>query len=154
MSTTAASLSVPTTSAAARSARTTSRVPRFALLAPATVVAAVAANAAFYYLASAVVAYDSEFLPLANVSGAIIFTLFPALVAVPLYAALRRFTRQPARIFTILSAIVLALSLIPDFTYIPSVPGVTDGQIAVLVLMHGVAAAVIVRMLTLSQGRN
>lgn len=128
--------------------------PRFALVAPATVVASVVANAAFYYLAGAVVAYDSQFLPLANVSGAIIFTLFPALVAVPLYAALRRFTRQPARIFTIVSAIVLVLSIIPDLTYIPTVPGVTDAQIAVLILMHVVAAAVIVRMLTLARGRN
>jgi Family of unknown function (DUF6069) len=128
--------------------------PRFAFVAPASVVAVVVANAAFYYLAGAVVAYDSQFLPLANVSGAIIFTLFPALVAVPLYAALRRFTRQPARIFTIVSAIVLVLSIIPDLTYIPTVPGVTDAQITVLILMHVVAAAVIVRMLTLSRGRN
>jgi hypothetical protein len=33
-------------------------------------------------------------------------------------------------------------------TYIPSVPGATSGQTAVLMLMHVVAAIVIVSMLT------
>ena len=110
--------------------------------------AAVAANALLYFLAGTVVAYDAEFLPLTNVSGAIIRTLAPAIVAVLLYAALLGFTRHPARIFTIISALVFIISLIPVFTYIPTVPGVTNAQIAILVLMHVVAASVIVALLT------
>jgi apolipoprotein N-acyltransferase len=121
---------------------------RFALVGPGTVLAAVAANALFYFVAGAVVAYNSEFLPLASVGGAIIMTLAPATVAVLLYAALLRFTRHPARIFTIISALVFIISLIPVFTYIPTVPGVTNAQIAILVLMHVVAASVIVALLT------
>jgi hypothetical protein len=121
---------------------------RFALVGPGTVLASVAANALFYFIAGAVVAYDAEFLPLANVSGAIIMTVTPAILAVLLYGALLRFTRQAARVFTITAAVVFVVTLIPVFTYIPSVAGVTNAQMAVLVVMHIVAAGVIVRMLT------
>jgi steroid 5-alpha reductase family enzyme len=121
---------------------------RFALLGLGTVVAAVAANTLFYFVGSAVVDYDPEFLPLANVSGAIIFTMVPAIVAPLLYAGLLRFTRHPARIFTTISAIVFVVTAIPDLTYIPTVPGSTPAQTAILVMMHVVAASVIVRMLT------
>jgi FlaA1/EpsC-like NDP-sugar epimerase len=141
MSSTALSLS------AASSSRSVNKQLPFALLGTGTVLASVAANAVFYFMAGAVVAYDPEFLPLANVSGAIIFTLTAAIVAVPLYAALRRFTRQPARIFSIISAITFVVTLVPDFTYIPTVPGSTTAQTAVLVMMHVIAALVIVRML-------
>jgi hypothetical protein len=75
-------------------------------------------------------------------------TVFPAIVAVLLYAGLVRFTRHAARIFSIVAALVLVASFIPDFTYVPTVPGSTDAQIAILLAMHVVAAAVIVRMLT------
>jgi hypothetical protein len=121
---------------------------RFALLGLGTVVAAVAANTLCYFVGSAVVDYDPEFLPLANVSGAIIFTVVPAMVAVLLYAAMLRFTRNPARIFTIISAILFVVTLIPDVTYIPTVPGSTTTQTAILMMMHVVAAGVIVRLLT------
>jgi tryptophan-rich sensory protein len=141
MSTTAMSLHMQTES------RTRNRA-NFALVGARTVVAAAAANALFYFVGNTVVAYDPQFLPLANVSGSIIMTVFPAIVAVLLYAALRRFTRQPARIFTVVSAITFVLSLIPDFTYTPTIPGSTDAQTAILVMMHVIAASVIVRMLT------
>ena len=121
---------------------------RFALLGLGTLVAAVAANTLLYFVGSAVVDYDQEFLPLANVSGAIIFTVFPATVAVLLYAGLLRFTRNPARIFTIIAAIVFVVTLIPDVSYIPTVPGSTPAQTAILMMMHVVAAGVILRLLT------
>ena len=121
---------------------------RFALVGLGTVVAAVIANLVVYFVGAVVVGYDPEFLPLATVGGTLFFTIIPAVVAVLLYAALLRFTRHPARIFTIIAAVVFVVTLIPDFTYIPTVPGVTGGQIAILVLMHVVAAAVIVGLLT------
>jgi hypothetical protein len=121
---------------------------RFALIGLGTIVAAVLANVVVYVIGSAVVGYDPQFVVLANVSGTILFTVVPAIVAVLLYAALLRFTRRPARIFSIIAAVVFIVTLIPDFTYIPTVPGATTGQTAVLVLMHIVAAAVIVGMLT------
>ena len=122
-----------------------SRFPRVGLV---TTVAAVIANVLVYFIGGALVPYDPQFLPLANVSGAIIFTLPAAIVAVLLYAALLRCTSNPARVFTIIAAVVFVVTLIPDFTYIPTVPGVTSGQTAILVLMHTAAAVVIVRMLT------
>jgi uncharacterized protein DUF6069 len=120
----------------------------FARFGLATVVAATAANTLVYVVGSALVAYDPRFLPLANVSGAILFTLPAAIGAVLVYAALLRFARKPARTFAIISAVVFVLATIPDFAYIPSVPGATAGQTAVLVVMHIVAAGVIVGMLT------
>jgi hypothetical protein len=119
-----------------------------------TVVAAVLANTLFYYLGGALVAYDPEFIVLSNPSGAAIFTVVPAIVAVLLYAGLVRFTRHPATILTVVSAIVFVVTLVPDFTYIPTVPGASNGQTAVLVLMHVIAAAVIVRLLTGTRARR
>src|SRR5215213_8412143 len=121
---------------------------RFALIGLGTVAAAVIANLLVYALGSAVVGYDPAFVVLANASGTILFTVVPAIVAVLLYAVLMRFSRNPARIFTNIAVVVLIASLIPDLTYIPSVPGATSGQTAILMLMHVVAAGVIVWMLT------
>ena len=121
---------------------------RFALVGLGTVIAAVLANLLVYLIGSVVVGYDPQFVVLANASGTILFTVVPAIVAVLLYAILLRFSSNPARIFTNIAIVVLILSLIPDLTYIPSVPGATSGQTAILMLMHVVAAAVIVSMLT------
>jgi hypothetical protein len=139
--------SIAITSSPVRTSRAAGwgRVARVGL---ATVAASVAANTLVYFLGSTLVSYDPQFLPLANVSGAIVFTLPAAIVAALIYAVLLRFARRPARTFTIISAIVFVATLVPDFTYIPSVPGVTVAQTAILVLMHSVAAVVIVRMLT------
>jgi hypothetical protein len=127
---------------------------RYALRALGIVVAAVLANTLFYYLGGALVAYDPDFIILSNPSGAAMFTVVPALVAVLLYAGLVRFTRHPAAIFTIISAIVFVVTLVPDFTYIPTVPGASNGQTAILVLMHVIAASVIVRLLTSTPARQ
>ncbi len=121
---------------------------RFALVGLGTVVVSVIANVLVYFIGSAVVAYDPRFIVLSNVQPAILFTVVPAIVAVLLYALLLRFSREPARIFTIVAAVVLVVSLIPDLLYIPTVPGATAGQTAVLMVMHLVAAGVIVWMLT------
>lgn len=121
---------------------------RFALVGLGTVIAAVLANLLVYLIGSVVVGYDPQFIILANASGTILFTVVPAIVAVLLYAALMRFTSNPARIFTNIAIVVLILSLIPDLTYIPSVPGASSGQTAILMVMHVVAAAVIVSILT------
>jgi hypothetical protein len=121
---------------------------RFARVGLGTVVAAVLANVLVYFAGGALVGYDPGFVVLANVSGTIIFTVFPAIGAVLLYAALLRFTGNPARVFTIIAAVVLVVSLIPDVTYIPTVPGASGAQTAILMLMHIVAAGVIVGLLT------
>jgi hypothetical protein len=147
MSSIATSSPVVTSVSASHQSRTNTR-GRFARVGLATVVAAVLANVLVYFVGGAVIPYDPQFLPLAGVSGAISFTLPAAIVAVLIYAALLRFARYPVRTFTIISVVVFVVTLLPDFTYIPSVPGATAGQTAILVLMHIVAAVVIVRMLT------
>lgn len=121
---------------------------RFALIGLATVVASVLANVVFYYLAGTVVDYHPDFPPLANAGGTLFFTIFFAIGAVLVYAGLLRWACNPARIFTIISAVVLALSIVPDVTIIPSTEGASNGQTTVLILLHFVAAAVIVWMLT------
>ena len=121
---------------------------RFALVGVATVIAAVLANVLVYFIGNAIVGYDPEFIVLRDVSATILFTVVPAIAAVLLYAVLLRFTSNPARTFTIIAAVVLIISLIPDVFYIPTVPGATGGQTAILSLMHVVAAIVIVWMLT------
>ena len=121
---------------------------RFALVSLATVAAAVLANLLVYALGSVVVGYDPGFVVLANASGTILFTVVPAIVAVLLYAVLTRFSGNPARIFSNIAGVVLIVSLIPDLTYIPSVPGASSSQTAILMLMHVVAAVVIVSILT------
>jgi hypothetical protein len=128
---------------------------RFALLGLGTVLAAVLANTLFYYVGSALVAYDPDFIMLATPGGTIVMTVAPAIVAVLLYAGLLRFTgRHAARVFSVVSAIVLVLSFIPDLTYVPTVPGSSEAQIAILLVMHVIAAAVIVRMLTSAPARR
>lgn len=131
-----------------RPASRTTRRGRYALVGLATVAAAVIANVVVYSLGALLVGYHSGFIVLANPSGIALFTVVPAIVATLLYAALRRFARRPERTFAGIAAVVFVVTTIPDFTYIPTVPGATAGQTAVLVLTHVVAAAVIVGMLT------
>src|ERR671912_416097 len=141
------SIAFSSSSPAPAESRSVSR-GRFALVGLGTVAAAVIANLLVYLLGSVVVGYDPQFVVLANASGTILFTVVPAIVAVLLYAILLRFSSNPARIFTNIAVVVLIISLIPDLAYIPSVPGASSGQTAILMLMHVVAAGVIVWMLT------
>ena len=145
--------SIATTSSVSRESRDARRFS-FVPVAVATVVAAVLANAIFYFAGSLFVAYHTQFSPLANVSGAIIFTVFPAIVAVLLYAGLGRVVPNPMRIFAPVSAVILVLSVIPDLTYIPTVPGSSGAQTAILIAMHVIAAAVIVWTLSTFAGAD
>jgi hypothetical protein len=147
MSANAASLS-----ASLRPADTTTHMfswGRYARTGLLTIGASVLANAVFFYLAQVAVPYDPAFLPLGNVSAPIIFTIFPAVAATLLYAGLLQFVRQHAAVvFTVIAAMTFVVTLIPDFTYIPTVDGVSNAQIGVLVAMHAIAAVVITRGLT------
>jgi Kef-type K+ transport system membrane component KefB len=138
--------SVAFTSAVREESRSISR-GRFARLGLATVVAATFANVLVYFLGAAIIGYDPTFVVLANVGGVLFFTIPAAIIAVLLYAVLLRTVDNPERTFAIISAVVLVLSVIPDVTYIPTVAGSSNAQTAVLILMHIVAAAVIVGML-------
>lgn len=128
-----------------------SRGANWGRIAPAGLAAVVGSGLAtvlVYYAGETVVRYDPDFVELGSAVGDGIFTSVLAVGAFLVYAALLRFARKPVRTFTIVSAVVLVLSLIPDFTIARSDPGSSDAQVAVLVLMHIVAAAVIVPVLT------
>lgn len=131
-----------------RSTSRTTRRGHYALVSFATIAAAVLANVVVYYLGALLVGYHSGFIVLADPTGVALFTVVPAIVATLLYAALRRFARRPERTFAGIAAVVFVVTTIPDFTYIPTVPGATAGQTAVLVLTHVIAAVSIVGMLT------
>ncbi len=143
--------SVPTSSVAVPVQSSKRRYARIVLAATAANVA----NLAVCYLGDAIVGYNLDFVVLGTLGGTVSFTLTAALIAAILYGALLRRTANPVQTFNIVSAVVLVVTTIPDFTYIPGVEGSSTGQIGVLVVMHLVAAAVIVGMPTkLASPRN
>lgn len=71
-------------------------------------------------------------------------SMLGAIAATIVYALVGWFARRPVRVFRIVAAVVLSLSFVPPFT-IPDAPAV---MVATLLLMHVVAAAVIVGLLT------
>lgn len=121
---------------------------RYARIALATTLVATLANAVVYFLADLFVSYHPDFVILQDVSATVISTAIPALVASLLYAGLLRYTANPVRNFSVISAIVFVVTTVPDFTYIPGVEGASTAQAAVLVTMHVVAATIITGMLT------
>ena len=121
---------------------------RYARVGLATTVAATLANVVVYFLGDAFVRYDPDFVILQNVTAIVMFTAIAGIVATLVYAVILRRAANPVRNFGIVSAIVLVVTTIPDLTYIPDVDGASNGQTAVLVATHLVAAAVIVGMLT------
>ena len=111
-----------------------------------TIGVSVLANAVFFYLAQVAVQYDPAFLPLGNVSAPIIFSVFPAVGAALLYAGLLQFVRShAAMVFALIATLTFVVTLIPDFTYVPTLDGVSNAEIGVLVMMHTIAATVITR---------
>jgi hypothetical protein len=121
---------------------------RYARIALATTLSATLANVVVYFLADLFVRYRPDFVILQDVSATVITTAVAGVVASLLYAGLLRFTANPVRNFSVISAIVFVVTTVPDFTYIPGVEGASTAQAAVLVLMHVVAAIIITGMLT------
>ena len=112
-------------------------------------VLAAVANAVVYLLASALGAMPNSVLA----PGGAPITLFPvvlssfvpALVAAVLLVVLGRFTRRPFGIFQTVAVVLLVLSLVTPFT----IPGAPAGMIATLLIMHALAAAAIIWVLTI-----
>ncbi len=76
------------------------------------------------------------------------FTTLGVIGATVTYGVLARFSASPDRLFLIVAAIVLVLSLVPDFTVIPNQPGGSLFAGAILGLMHVTTAVVCVGVLT------
>lgn len=117
---------------------------------PLAIIAAVIGNGIVRLVAGALVEVSPEFLPLQ--SGWVMFTAVGVLGATFAYAGIARFARRPARTFAIVSAVVLALSFIPNILLLvaepnPQFPGITVPLVWVLMVMHVVAAAIAVPLL-------
>lgn len=121
---------------------------RVALAGLAAILAALVVNVLIYFIGQAFVAYNPEFLPLANVGAPVTFTVFFTAAAALVYALVLRFARNPVRTYTIIAVVALVVTLIPDFAYTPTVPGSSAGQTAILVLMHLIPAPIIIYLLT------
>ncbi len=115
---------------------------------PLAAIAAAAANTIVYFVAFAlgamprdVVVEGSEPVTL----GPVVFSsLVGAVGAVVLFAIVALLARRPIRVFRIVAAVALVLSFATPFT----IPGAPVAMVATLLLMHVVAAVVIVGILT------
>jgi hypothetical protein len=116
---------------------------------PLAIVAAAVANMVIQRIAAAALQPDPGFGPLTPMPP-ILFSVIGVLGAVIVYALIGRFSRRPIALFRRVALIVLIVSIIPDLLLFafPSMPGTTIATIAVLILMHIVAWAIAVGLLT------
>lgn len=68
--------------------------------------------------------------------------------AVLVYGVLMRLRENPNRLFTIISAIVYVIGLVPVVFRAPNMPGATTAGVALLPVMHAIAAVACVVFLT------
>lgn len=108
-------------------------------------VLAAAAVLAVQWLALSIWPDTALFKPLDSYARTALFTIIPAFGATALFAWLAGRCPNPARAFVRISAVVLLLSIIPD--YILPVPDKTLLASTITALLHVVAAAVIVGVL-------
>ena len=126
-----------------------------ARIAGATVVAAVAAVIANVLLrAVAVAVFDipqPEFEPL-QLRAVVVSTASGVLAGGVVFAIVARLARDPVRVFTIVAAVALVLSLWAPISLgladPPEDPGTDAGSVGTLIVMHVVAAAILVAAVT------
>ncbi len=116
---------------------------------PFAIVAAIAANIVTQQIAVAVLQPDPQFLPL-TLPVPIVFTLVGVLGAVIAYALVARFSHRPVWLFRRIAFVTLLISFIPDILMLITGfnPGITFANVVVLMVMHVVAWAVSVGVLT------
>ncbi len=114
---------------------------------------AIIATLAVRWAAVATLDIPTEFPPLAGPGPTIFFTTMGALGATAVFGVLRRRSERPEYLFRWIALGVLLLSSLPDLWLLSdgaagAFPGATPTAVGVLMLMHVVAAAVIVWFLT------
>jgi len=116
---------------------------------PLTIIAAVVANTIIRFLAVSLLGISSAFPPL-QPAQPIVFSVIGVLGAVIVFAIIGRFARRPIRLFRVIALIALVLSLVPDIGLLTSnmMPGTSVLSVGVLMVMHIVAYAISVGMLT------
>ena len=123
-----------------------------------SVAGAIAAVLLVRGIAVALVDVPPGFLPLAGPAPAVFFTFVLGSAAVLVYALVRRFSRSPVKTFRWISVAALLLSVVPDLWMLSEAGaaqfgGSTPGAVAILIVLHVAAAAVIVPGLTLGTPR-
>lgn len=116
---------------------------------PLTIITAIVANIVLRQIAVAVLNPDPQFMPL-QFAPPIAFTFVGVLGAVIVYALIGRFSRRPIQLFRRVALWTMLISLIPDLLMLATGfnPGTTLGNVVVLMLMHVVAWAISVGLLT------
>jgi hypothetical protein len=116
---------------------------------PLAIVASVIANQIVQFIALALLNISPDFPPL-MIGPPIMFTIIGVLGAVIVYAIIGRLSRRPIRLFRVIALIALVLSFIPDIGLLTSnmLPGTSLTAVLTLAIMHVVAWAITVWMLT------
>ena len=114
---------------------------------------ALVATLAVRWVAVAVLDIPPEFQPLDGPGPVIFFTTVASVVAVGVYAVVRRLALRPNFAFRIIAGVVLVLSIMPDLWLLTegaeeAFPGATPSAVGVLILLHVVAAIAVVWALT------
>ncbi len=114
---------------------------------PLAIVLALIANGLVRAIALAVLDIPADFVPL-QTPAFIGLTVVLLLGAIVTFAVIGRLSRRPVRTFQIVAAIVLVLSFLPDIGLLVSgAPGATLPGVLTLMLMHVIAAGVVVWVL-------
>jgi hypothetical protein len=116
-------------------------------------IGSVIATLAIRWAALAALDIPAEFPPLAGPGPTIFFTAVASVGAVRVFAALRRYRNRPERLFRRIALAVLLVSFGPDLWLLTdgaasAFPGATPSGVGSLMMMHVVAAAVIVWSIT------
>jgi hypothetical protein len=113
------------------------------------IVASALANSIVRAIAVPLLGISPEFMPL-QISPPIFFSVIGVLGAVIVFAIVARFSSRPIQLFRRIALAALALSIIPDIGLLfgDSMPGTSPAGVIVLILMHLIAWAISVRLLT------
>ncbi len=118
-----------------------------------TLVASIIATLVVRQAAVATIDIPTEFPPLAEPGPTVFFTAVGVFGATAVFAVVQRRSDRPEVLFRWIAVGVLLLSSLPDLWLLSdgaagAFPGATPTAVGVLMLMHVVAAAVIVWFLT------
>ncbi len=115
--------------------------------------ASIVALLAIYWVADASFDIPDEFAPLRGFVPTIFFTTIGALGATGVFGIVRKRAARPERLFRMIAGGVLLLSFVPDVLLLgdgagDAFPGATPAGVGTLMVMHVVAAAIMVGFLT------
>lgn len=122
---------------------------RLVWIGPLAIIGAILANTIVWQIAVVVLQPDPQFVPFVA-PVPIVFTFLGVLGAVLVFAVIGRISKNPIPLFRRVALIALLVSLIPDVLMLLTGfnPGTTLLNVLVLMLMHIIAYAIAVNMLT------